>query len=404
VEIRPVTREQAADAYDVTVSALMLPSFTPATRAERMAAWDSGLSWGAFEADRIVGHARCLDLETTVPGGARLPTAGVTSVGVLATHTRRGALRAMMEALLADARRRGLLLASLRASQAPLYGRYGFGLAGLCADHEIAAGSRLRPPSSAGGHRLDLLPRGGLRRAVPEIHQRVGTHHVGAVGRLASWDDRSYGPLDDPQREHQRWIVVAVDEHDRPSGYADYCLPEGAAGEPTLRRIEVTDLFAANDESYRALWRYLLDIDLVGTVVARRRPVDERLRWMLEDARALRTTAVLDEQWVRLLDVEQALCGRSYAPVGTSVVLEVDDPMFPENGGRYRVGPDKALRTDDPPDLRLDVADCAAIYLGGVRAADLVAVGRVVQCRAGAAAATDALFAVHPAPWCGTFF
>jgi predicted acetyltransferase len=310
----------------------------------------------------------------------------------------------MLTELLADARRRGLVLASLRASQAPIYGRYGFGLAGLCADYEIDGRSRLRPDAGADGHRVELLARGRLRQAVPDIHQRVGTAHVGAVGRLAAWDDRAYGPLDDPEREHQRWIVVAVDERDRPDGYADYCLAEGAPGQPVHRRIEVTDLFAGTDGAYRALWRYLLDIDLVGTVAARRRPVDERLRWMLDDARALRTTAVVDEQWLRLVDVESALAGRSYAPVGASVVLEVDDPLFADNGGRYRIGPDKAVRTDDPADLRLDVADAAAIYLGGVRVSDLVACGRVVERRAGAAAATDALFSVHPAPWCGSFF
>ena len=67
----------------------------------------------AWEDDRIVGGAGAFAYEMSVPGGA-LPTAGVTIVGVLPTHRRRGVLTALMREQLADCRARG----SLRAARA----------------------------------------------------------------------------------------------------------------------------------------------------------------------------------------------------------------------------------------------------------------------------------------------
>src|SRR5207244_5770224 len=74
--------------------------------------------------------------EITVPGGA-LPCGGVTRVGVLSTHRRRGLLTAMMRRQLDDMHERGEPLAALYASEAPIYGRFGYRLATYQAAVEI---------------------------------------------------------------------------------------------------------------------------------------------------------------------------------------------------------------------------------------------------------------------------
>jgi GNAT superfamily N-acetyltransferase len=48
--------------------------------------------FAALDGDEIVGGAGAYPLELTVPG-ARLPCAGVTVVGVLPSHRRRGVTR-----------------------------------------------------------------------------------------------------------------------------------------------------------------------------------------------------------------------------------------------------------------------------------------------------------------------
>src|SRR3954467_8050812 len=49
-------------------------------------------TFAAFEEGHIVGCAGVYTQQMVVPGGARVPTAGVTMVGVLPTHRRRGIL------------------------------------------------------------------------------------------------------------------------------------------------------------------------------------------------------------------------------------------------------------------------------------------------------------------------
>ena len=97
--------------------------------AERFAQWiELERMHAAWDGDRIVGGAGALAFQLSVPGGS-IPTGGVTVVGVLPTHRRRGILTALMREQLADCRRRGEAAAYLWASEAGIYPRFGYGLA-----------------------------------------------------------------------------------------------------------------------------------------------------------------------------------------------------------------------------------------------------------------------------------
>src|SRR5207247_8268164 len=90
----------------------------------------------AFDDGAIVGGAGAFTFDMSVPGG-RVPAAGVTVVGVLPTHRRRGVLRAMMREQLDDVHRRGEPVAILWASEEPIYTRFGYGLASLSGAIEL---------------------------------------------------------------------------------------------------------------------------------------------------------------------------------------------------------------------------------------------------------------------------
>jgi predicted acetyltransferase len=136
-------------------------------------------------------------------------------------------------------------------------------------------------------------------------------------------------------------------------------------------------------------------------------PVDETLRWQLAEPRRLRVTRHGDFLWVRLLDIPRALAARDYG-TAVDVVLAVDDPFFPELGGRFRLhgGPGGAecLPTDAAPDLTMTVADLGAAYLGGVRFSTLARARRAVEETPGALLRADAAFATDPLPYCSTDF
>src|SRR5689334_20136010 len=82
----------------------------------------------AFDGGRAVGCAASWPLRMTIPGG-ELPAAGVTWVAVLPSHRRRGLLREFMRRQLDDLHARGEPLAVLTASEAAIYGRFGYGIA-----------------------------------------------------------------------------------------------------------------------------------------------------------------------------------------------------------------------------------------------------------------------------------
>ena len=83
----------------------------------------------AFDDRTPVGVTMCYSFQLSVPGQEMLPAAGVTFVAVLPTHRRRGVLSSLMRRQLADVRDRGEPLAILWASEAVIYGRYGYGRA-----------------------------------------------------------------------------------------------------------------------------------------------------------------------------------------------------------------------------------------------------------------------------------
>ncbi len=109
-------------------------AFSVRSDATRRAASAATIEWprmlGAFDADGVLcGTTGAFSQNLTLPGGARVPVAGVTAVGVLPTHRRRGVLTALMAHQLDDVADRGEAMAVLTASEATIYRRFGYGVA-----------------------------------------------------------------------------------------------------------------------------------------------------------------------------------------------------------------------------------------------------------------------------------
>jgi predicted acetyltransferase len=202
---------------------------------------------------------------------------------------------------------------------------------------------------------------------------------------------------------------VLAEDNDGPRGYAlysgvgrwddDLFLPDG--------QLDIQELITADPAASAALWGDLLNRDLVTSIRAAIRPVDDPLLFQLADPRRLRP-AVIDGLWARLTDLPAALSLRRYAcPV--DVVLDVHDDIFPQNEGPWRLTVDESGEAvcdpvDKAADLSLGIAELGAAYLGGTRLGALAAAGRVTQHRAGALARLSAAMSWDPAPWCPVIF
>ncbi|MGW5720283.1 GNAT family N-acetyltransferase [Amycolatopsis sp. NPDC003865] len=395
MEIRPTTEQDRAAFVDTLFAAF---GRFPA-EGDRV--------WFALEMDRAllavtpegrpVGTAAAYSFELTLPGEVVVPAGGVTAVGVLPSHRRRGALTAMMRHQLADARSRGEVLSVLLASEAGIYRRFGYGPATtthrLTVQRHRAAPRRTAVPLPGS---IEVLRRAECGDLLEDVYDRYRRARPGALSRPHRW--WAAGAGQPPISSAPRYLAVHRDAGGVADGYASYLLDSGT--------LTVDETIAADDAVAAELTRFLLHHDLATHVVFRQCSPDHPLRWQLADPRAAEVSGETDWLWVRLLDVPRALTARGWLSDG-DLVLNVEDPFRGEHG-RYlltvRDGKGDCAATDREPDLSLDVSDLGSLYLGGVAPSTLVRAGHVRAHHPDAAALADALFRAARAPHCLHWF
>ncbi|MFF5987394.1 GNAT family N-acetyltransferase [Prauserella flavalba] len=357
-------------------------------------AYQPGRTLGVFD-DALIGTARSTDSDLTVPGGAAVSSAAVTGVGVRADRTRRGVLTELMRAQFADFAERRVVVANLWASEGPIYGRFGYGVATHGRSSTVRRRQAVLRPDVPPGGEVELVDVDAARAVLAEGYARIG-RRAGMMARPDHWWNYYDGALrrgDDP-------VAIAVHHGGRGvDGFVVYRVGRAPGGSGVLT---VEDMHYDDAAAFAGLWRYLLSVDLVDEISLVYRPLDEPVDLLFTDPRAVTVTGGGDETWLRLLDVPAALAARRWA--GEPLVVEVADPVLEHNAGRYLLSEDGAERTGEPAAVRLGVDALAMAYLGGWRPSALARAGRLWLAEPGIVHAADRLFAAHAAPWCGTFF
>ena len=350
---------------------------------------DPARFYAARDGERIVGTAGSFAFSMTVPGGP-VPVAGVTWVGVLPTHRRQGVLGSLMTRQLVDLHEEGSAIAALWASEAAIYGRYGYGTAAWLLALTLPRGAAFRAP----------VPTGALRLEEPGA--QVQQTYARVAARTSGWPERDDSwwayRLHDP--EHRQAGASPLQCVVTDGGYALYATSMSWDDGMPAGEVRVREVVAETAAARARLWRYLLDLDLRGTVRVPAVATDDPLLIdLLAEPRAARAS-LRDCLHVRLVDVPAALALRRYA-ADVDVVLAVADRHCPWNEGSWRLvgGRDGATctRTDETPDLELDVADLGAAFLGGTPLRSRPVVER--SCGALGRAST-ALGPLEGAPWC----
>src|SRR5882724_6988351 len=90
----------------------------------------------AFDDGRVVAGSGAFAFDLTAPGG-QVKASGLTIVGVLPTHRRKGLLRAMMRSQIDAMHARGEPVAVLWATEDTIYGRFGYGMASMAAEIDV---------------------------------------------------------------------------------------------------------------------------------------------------------------------------------------------------------------------------------------------------------------------------
>ncbi|GFG98700.1 GNAT family N-acetyltransferase [Mycobacterium timonense] len=361
---------------------------------------EPGRTVGAFADGQLVGTADAVTSRLTLPGPAIVGHAAVTHIGVLPSFTRQGIATALIRHQLRDFAARGEVVATLRASEATIYGRYGYGVASSSQSVEVhTARAGLRRDVGTGG-RVRLLDTAQAWDVLPRIYAENRPARPGTIDRPRAW-----------------WQGVRLRAESNPG--AAYVAVHGEPGSESgfvryrpidterwfvsdQRTIVVEDFFAPTTEAYLGLLRFLLGLDLVDRVLFWMLPLDDPLPWLVADRRAVRVTAVHDETWLRIIDVAAALSARAYGD--GAVTIAVNDAALPANSARFAIAGDSVTATDRRPDVTVDVEGLGAVLLGGATWRDLAVAGLARADDPEALAVADRLFAVPEAPHAGFYF
>src|ERR687897_923131 len=242
-------------------------------------------SLAVFDEDAIVGTAAIFSRELTVPG-AVTPVAAVTMVGVAPTHRRRGLLTSLMGRQLTELHENEREpVAALWASEAGIYGRFGYGPAARGARLTTRTPRlRMRPGTDRGTGRIRRVELDHARADLRAVYEQLRPTTVGWLNRNGSWwDYRLWDP------EHRRRGATALraavyeEPEGRVTGYVVYSIKSDWAVSEPNNEVRIRELAAATPEAHAATWGFVAELDLVRGLTARNRPLDEPLQHLLAD-------------------------------------------------------------------------------------------------------------------------
>jgi predicted acetyltransferase len=382
-----------------------LEAFHEEPREEHLALWQRAIeperTLVVQAGDAIVATTSLFSFPALAVPGAQVPLAGVSAVGVHPVHRRRGLLDRMMRNMLDAVHERGAeAVAGLWASEAGIYGRYGFGMASRTWEIVVRSPeARLLVPAP------DTRPRPGApAELLDDIKAIHAAHQRERLGLLARDDLHWEFEIADFEHDREgagRLRALVSDGPDGPAGYALYAVRGKWEDQHPADEVKLNELVARTPEAAVALWDHLLNLSLTRRIHWEMGPLDEELPHRLTDPRAVGGT-LRDALFVRLVDAPRALAERRYS-LPVDVVLEVKDEACPWNAGRWRLAGDatgaQCERTSAVADLTLGVTELGAAYLGGTTLAALAAAGRVAEHTPGALAAASQAFKGVREPW-----
>jgi len=362
---------------------------------------------GVYDGHHIVGGGSIFSFDVTVPGGAGVPSAGITWVGIRPTHRRQGGLRALMTAMFENARERNEPLAVLWASEGSIYQRFGYGLSTLATSIDLERERAVFLSQDLAVGSVRLVDVAEAKKLFPPIFERVRPTVPGFYSRSdVWWDIEILADFKWARRGMDRRFYAVHETEGVPDAYAMYRVRHDWQNSVPGSELNVNEIMAVDGAALREMWRFIFGVDLIKRITNRAGSLSEPLALMLPEPRRL-NMRVRDGMWLRVLDVPAALAQRTYSADGT-VVLDIADPFWPDAAGRFRLttnaGRGVVERTTDSPDLALNADDLGALYLGGFSLAELAAAGRTRELTPGSRARADNMLRTGVVPWCPQTF
>ncbi|ORB28478.1 GNAT family N-acetyltransferase [Mycolicibacterium parafortuitum] len=362
---------------------------------------EPGRTLGAFDGAELVGTTEAVGSSLTLPGGRCVPHAAVTHVGVLPSHTRRGIATALLASQLHDIRTRGEMVATLRASEATIYERFGYGVASTSSTVELDRRRAVLRAGVEGGGQVRLVDPSHAWDVLPRIYSENHPARPGSIARPSVWWQlqrlRAAGTTG------ARYVALHGDPGAETGFVRYHPVDTDRWFVSEQRTVVVDDFFAPTTEAYLGLVRFLLDLDLADRLVFTMLPLDDPLPWLLTDPRAARVTATRDETWLRVVDVAAALAARTYSGTG-AITLHISDPLLQDNSGTFEISAGGVQPSTAAARLRTGPVGLAAALLGATPWRTLALTGLAEATDPEVIALADSLFRTDQAAHTGIYF
>jgi predicted acetyltransferase len=332
-------------------------------------------------------------------GGRELEMSGIWGVVTSPEHRGGGLATRAVTTLLEEARARGQSISALYPATQRPYRGIGYELAGTMTRHEVG---------------LDDLPRGGSGplpvsvyepsrdlEGVRACYRASVSGHNGPIDSDDAdwWPDRILGPWF--SSEVHRAVVARGP--DGIEGYASFSYGPASGAIDFNFTVVCRHLVASTLSGMASLLSYLRGFRGLGVALRFTGPPAAPLALLIEEQRVL---PVWTYRWMlRVLDVPVALSGRGYPPVTASFDLVVEDGLFPENRGPWRVVLEGGVATVSEGSGGGDAAvvsigTLSSLYTGFLSAWDAARLGLIEPSTAPVLASVFG----GPAPWMYDFF
>ncbi len=268
-------------------------------------------------------------------------------------------------------------MAALTATEATIYGRFGFGRVTEHQELQLDVRGDVRFHAEPVGSVVQLAPE-KLGDIAGPLFERFHASRRGSVGRQESYLRHATARWgeDGPEPDPKQRAAVYLDAAGEVQGFVTYAF---AGWDPKPITLNVRDLVATTEVARRELFRFLSAHDLVERVSYPFAAANDPLGWALEDAARIGYGERGHGLWVRVLDVPQAFAAREYRGAG-DFTLRVEDPLGLASGTYgFEVGDGQAVVTrladDAPATVSCDAVALGPLLLSAAGVAELHAAG-----------------------------
>lgn len=340
----------------------------------------------------LAGVHASFGTEMITPGGRRVSAAGLSWLGVHPAHRRRGLMTTMIHDHFSRCIERGEHVSVLYAMESEIYARFGYGMGAQTVKASIPRGSRMWPVE--GTEHLTVR----LERADFDQHDQLVTDLQAKLTRpgtvLNPENSGRNARFTDPvgnRHGMERWRICIIEDAGEPVAYAFFRRKANSEVGIHDGLAQVREHGSLSAAASHKMWSVLTDFDLVGTTQTENLATDDPLLFLLKDARGARTK-VIDNIWVRILNVPEALMAREYFHA-CDVTFKLTDKHVPDNAGVWRIvtkngnatvtrvtpAGDADSTSEYVADLEMDIRYLSTVYLGGTSLEALSAAGLIKE-------------------------